>query len=566
MCVLSDVLYINLSCLFILIHIPGLSVYSQEDIKQSKDNFLYAEYYLSNYQYHEALPFYLSVYHCDSLNANINYKMGKCYINIRGLKLKSIPYLERAAKNISTRYIKGKFESDEAPIETLILLGEAYQRNNQLDMALQAYQAYKDMLEAKDKKNIKIAEMKIQSVYVAKQELKDSASYIWINLGSNINSRFSDYNPVVPDNEDLIIFTSFWESADLIFQAYNNNGEWTTPVDITDELGSGGDCYTGALTGNGKELYLIKQGNFNSDIYVSYLTDNKWSVMKKLNKKINSNNQETSISVSPEGDAIYFSSNRPGGEGGFDIYKSLKKNGEWEKPVNLGKTINTPYNEEAPYITGKGKILFFSSEGHKNMGGMDIFYSEPDGYGIWSEPVNLGYPINTTNDDLFFVYSESGETSYFSRFDPNGYGKHDIIKLKVKLRNIIKKNTAYDVADKDDFADLNTTSDDFMTTSAPYMVTPDSNQKYNEKALYNEEIPYYTIQIMALSKPVSTSYFTNLDNVKVHTGDDLINRYTYGKYFGYTLARQYLEEICKLGYTDAFIREINSIPNYNESP
>ncbi len=284
------------------------------------------------------------------MNANINYRIGQCYINIRGEKLRSIPYLERASKNISAQYIEGEFESDVASLEALFLLGESYQRNNQLDKALQTFLDYKDLLQPKDSKNIDKAENKIHSISIAKQEINNPVDIRFLNLGSNINSRFSDYNPVVSGDQNLLVFTSFWESADLILQSNYIDGEWSEPVNITEELGSEGDCYTGAISNDGMQLYLIKQGNYNSDIYVSYNKDNRWTPMQKLNKRINSNDQETSISISTDGNTIYFSSNRPGGEGGFDIYKSEKDNGEWCKPVNLGTVINASYSEDGPGI------------------------------------------------------------------------------------------------------------------------------------------------------------------------------------------------------------------------
>ena len=398
--------------LCMLLQLFVMTSYSQDNDKKLKDNFLYGEYYLTNRLYRDALPFFLSMYQRHSLNANINYKIGKCYINIRGEKLNSIPYLETASKNITTKYIENKLETERAPIEALMLLGEAYQRNNELNKALQTYHDYKDYLKPKQKEDLAKINLKIQTIETAKQEMDNALDLKIINLGSDINSRFSDYNPLVSVNDSILIFTSFWESADLILRSYKLNGKCTKPLDINQELGSDGDCYTSAISSDAKELYLVKQGNYNSDIYVSYFVDGKWSFMQKLNKKVNSSAHETSISISTDGNTIYFSSNRAGGAGGFDIYKSEKKSGDWCNPENLGKTINTKYNEEAPFISDDGKMLFFSSEGHRNMGGMDIFYSTLNSEGQWDEPVNMGCPVNTTNDDIFVSLANKGKTLY----------------------------------------------------------------------------------------------------------------------------------------------------------
>ena len=272
--------------------------------------------------------------------------------------------------------------------------------------------------------------------------------------------------------------------------------------------------------------------------------------MHKLNKKINSNDQETSLSLSVDGSTMYFSSNRPGGLGGMDIYKSVKKKGEWCKPENLGNTINTDYNEEAPCILSNYNILLFSSEGHNNMGGMDIFCSQLKDDGTWSEPKNLGSPINTTDDDLFLWYVEEGDILYFSKFDATGYGKHDIFKLETNIEKItsesaMAENVTYNEALIDN------------ASESSLIVCGDENP--------HDDIPYYTIQIMALKKPVSTGYFNNLDSVQVYKCNDLINRYTYGKFYGFTEAKKHLEKVHSLGYSDAFIRELNSILNYDES-
>jgi hypothetical protein len=551
-------------------HISLLGTYSQDNDRQSKDNYYYGKYYLSHHQYSEALPFFQSVLDADSLNANINYKIGKCYINIRGEKLKSIPYLERASKNITDDYFSDKLENDAAPVEVLLLLGEAYQRNNELGKALNKYYEYIGYLKPKDDKNLAMANLRIQSVATARQEISNTLNVEMINLGDNINSRFSDYNPVVSYNDSVLFYTSFWESADLIFMSHNLNGNWTRPVDITSEIGSPGDCYTSSISGNGKELYLIKQGNYNSDICVSYFQDGKWTAMQKLGKKVNSNDHETSVSVTYDGNILYFSSNRPGGKGGFDLYKSEKHNGEWSKPVNLGNTINTKYNEEAPCISQDGTLLLFSSEGHRNMGGMDIFVSDLNQKGEWTEPLNLGCPFNTTNDDIFIATVNKEKTMYISKYAPEGYGKHDILRIEMPIDEIIKKKMAdmlHDsgsISGEQEYIAQYDEPEDKTTEKTPLSDTIRTAEVKDTLPDYKPDIPYYTIQVMALKKPAYAGSFKNLPDIKVTKGDDAFHRYTHGIYLGYTIAKQELEKVHKLGYSDAFVREINSISNFYE--
>ena len=133
--------------------------------------------------------------------------------------------------------------------------------------------------------------------------------------------------------------------------------------------------------------------------------------------------------VFPDNNTIFFSSDRPGGYGGKDIYFMKKlSNGKWGTPFNLGPIINTPYNEDAPFVHPLNNTLFFSSEGHKNMGGFDIFKSNFSEEGNFTEPENLGCPINTSDDDIFFVLNKDGTVGYFSSEREGGFGSQDIYK------------------------------------------------------------------------------------------------------------------------------------------
>ena len=169
----------------------------------------------------------------------------------------------------------------------------------------------------------------------------------------------------------------------------------------------------------------------DGNIYMSYKEGNRWTGIKKC-RKICSRDNETHASVSPDGNTIYFTSNMSDGKGGLDIYMAKRKdNGKWDKPVNLGENINTPFDEETPYICQDGKTLYFSSEGHNSIGGFDIFYSKMDENGEWSVPLNIGYPLNTTNDDMGFVPVNNGKSGYMALIEPDGYGKKDIYKIDI---------------------------------------------------------------------------------------------------------------------------------------
>jgi len=199
------------------------------------------------------------------------------------------------------------------------------------------------------------------------------------------------------------------------------------------------DAATG-LSADGEKLlsYHTSPDHVHGHIYESTLQNGKWSAPVLLDANVNSADYiETSACYSPDGEMIFFSSNRPGGFGGKDLY-SVKKlpNGKWAKPFNLGPTINTEYNEDAPFVHPSDNILFFSSEGHKNMGGYDVFKAKYDEAEKFTVPENLGFPINTVDDDIFFVLNTDASMGYFSSQREGGFGSHDIYSVYFSDNNI----------------------------------------------------------------------------------------------------------------------------------
>jgi hypothetical protein len=168
-------------------------------------------------------------------------------------------------------------------------------------------------------------------------------------------------------------------------------------------------------------------------ILVSKLEDGNWTEPKPIDFPIFENNSVvTSLTISQDMNTIYFASNREGGYGGKDIYRITRMpDSTWSKPMNLGPTINTPYDEESPFIHPDGVTLYFPSQGHKNMGWFDIFYSIKDENGNWSAPENLGLPINSVLDDLYFIATFDGKTFYLSSNRDEGNGSMDIYKGEI---------------------------------------------------------------------------------------------------------------------------------------
>jgi outer membrane protein OmpA-like peptidoglycan-associated protein len=185
------------------------------------------------------------------------------------------------------------------------------------------------------------------------------------------------------------------------------------------------------LSADGQKFLIYKDVN-RGDVFISELEGTEWSKPDRLNKNINTDYHESSSCFSPDGNTIYFVSDKPeGGLGGRDIYKATKDlKGRWSESINLGNVINTSLDEEGVFLHPDGKTLYFSSKGHSSMGGYDVFKSVLDEQTqTWSEPQNIGYPVNTTDDDVFFTVSASGKHAYYSSIRPGGYGEKDVYRI-----------------------------------------------------------------------------------------------------------------------------------------
>jgi len=256
------------------------------------------------------------------------------------------------------------------------------------------------------------------------------------NMGDVVNSRSTESNFVVSGDETALVFIQKLAFYDAPLFGEKVDGQWSYPRNLipSGELGPGvdEDIYPVALSYDGSEMILYRSDDFIGDLYSSTFVDGLWTPIQKLNDNINTKYWESHASFTITGDTLYFTSNRKGTIGGLDIYYSVKdQEGEWGVPINLGPTINTRYNEESPVITSDGRTLYFSSYGHFNMGGYDVYYSTRLDNGEWSVPVNAGHPINTTDDDVFFMPVQNGTFAYYPRYLDDTYGRTDIYLLEI---------------------------------------------------------------------------------------------------------------------------------------
>jgi len=381
--------------------------------------------------YAEALPKYLNLIKIYPDNYNFYYRAGQCYLNTPGEKQESISYLETAVQHIDPGYRKGKFNETSAPYDALYLLANAYRINNDLDKALETYNRFLKDVDTEVYDTI-LVRFQIQTCLNAREMMKRPVYVVEKNLGSTINGRFSEYNPVMSADENSLLFTRELQFYDAVFWSVKINGQWTEPVNLTPQLGVDQDYYTSSLSPDGMTLLLYRIDTYDGNIYMSRLEGDTWGHVEKLNGNINTKYWESHATMTGDGKKIYFTSNRRESLGGLDIFVSERDStGDWGPAVNLGPLINTGYNEETPFLANNGHTLFFSSRGHYNMGGYDIFRSDLDASGQWGVPVNLGYPVNTTDDDIFFMPLGTGNRGLMSRFSDDGAGRMDIISYEI---------------------------------------------------------------------------------------------------------------------------------------
>lgn len=407
-------------------------VFSQTE--EDRVNFLDGEFFFAEEDYAEALVAFRKVYKGEFVNnANLNYLIGSCYLRINGQKDKAIPYLEKATTNISENYTEGSFKEERAPQHSFLLLGNAYRIAENLDKACENYNKYLSLLKENQLYERKYTSQQLENCARAKDAISKPVNLKKENIGNLHNSQFDNYNAVRSGNGKRIAYMSQQRFYDGIFFAELSNGILSNPINITPQVQSDGDQVVTALSYDGNTMYLSKISFDDADIMTSNYVARRWTKSASIGKPINSRYFESHASISTDGKRLYFLSNRKESLGGMDIfYSDLKDDGKsWSDPVNLGPEINTPLNEGSPFISSDGKTLYFSSEGHSNIGGYDLFHSKLDENNNWTTAIAFPYPLNTTDDDIFFFPFDDGVSGYISRIEADGLGGEDIYSVSI---------------------------------------------------------------------------------------------------------------------------------------
>ncbi|OQY02813.1 MAG: hypothetical protein B6I20_06425 [Bacteroidetes bacterium 4572_117] len=367
-------------------------------------------------------------------NAGLNFKVGYSFMNTALRKSESIPYLEKAYEIYSKRKTNSK-----SAFETKFYLGMAYRKNYEFKKAIALLTELKKTSTNNELHNA--IDNEILQCQNGEKLMKNPVKVQVTNLGVSLNSSYSDHCPIVSADESVMIFTSRREPSasketgvdgqynEDIYISYNENGKWQKPKSISININTEAHEASIGLSPDGQQLFIYSEVD-NGTILTSFLRGDEWSKPKRLGGNINTRSRETHASLSVDGKFLYFTSDRPGGSGGLDIYVSEKnRDGTWGKAKNLGPSINTEFDEEGPFIHHDGITLYFSSKGHETMGGYDIFSASINGFGTWTKPQNLGYPVNTTDDDAFFAITADGKRAYFSSYREDGLGGSDIYMM-----------------------------------------------------------------------------------------------------------------------------------------
>ncbi len=395
-----------------------------------------AEFYFSEKNYTRALPLFLIIDEAHPEEHYFKYMAGQCCISIDLERKNAIKYLTDI-ENTENAYIKRNI---------FLYLGKAYHINNEYERAIDYFN--KQLAVTTSVADQLLIKQYIEQCKNGEKILKDKIVLEVHNIGSEINSSASEYVPLITSDGSVIIFTyrgsrslgglmDYKLKADLdgiyyedIFISNNVGGHWLYPTGIADNINTKGHDASIAFSSDGQTLFIFKSTpKDNGDIFVSKLVGDLWSDPVRLGKNINTEFWEGSCSLSSDEMTLYFSSERPGGIGGKDLWVSQWENGDWGVPKNLGPSINTPYNDDAPFIHPDGVTLFFSSEGHNSMGGYDIMFSKFQKDDTWSTPENIGMPINSAGDERYYVLSADGESGFFSSDREGGFGEQDIYRV-----------------------------------------------------------------------------------------------------------------------------------------
>lgn len=497
----------------------------------------------TSYEYDEtedALKLFLQADLLSPQDPHINYMIGICY-HKTGQGVKGLSYLEAAKK------------AGNDGIALQYYLGLSYHLSHRFDEAIAALQEFIGKAKGADPQMTATAKKTIEYCTNGKLLVRDPVKVKIKNLGPNINSKYPDYVPAISADETVLLFTSRRENStggmladdghyfEDIYISHRTDTTWSK----AEKLGNGINTPTHdgcvGISPDGHEMYIYKvaKGQTYGDLYVSDLVGDQWSLPRSMGSNINSEYWEPSGSITANEEVFFFTSNRKGGTGGTDIYMSKRQpNGQWGKAMLLGPKINTQYDEDSPFIHADGKTLYFSSKGHNSMGGYDIFSCviNVETGEVVEAPKNIGYPINTADDDIFFVWSADNKRGYFSSSREGGYGEKDLYVLERDEGNaalVVLKGTIKECKDQQPIGSTIIVTDNATskpigvynsnTSSGKYTVILPAGKNYGIAV----EAPGYLFYSKNIDVPLLNTYLEIKDTIcleKIEIGTTIVLR------------------------------------------
>ncbi len=417
------------------------SIFSQS--KYEIYTFEDAEFFYAAEAYRDALSLYLQLYKGKYKNNPIVlYKIGICYLSLPGEKNKAIEFLEKASEKANSKFKRYSLTEPFAPIDTWLYLGNAYRIDLKLDKAIEAYNQFLKLSPPNKNNEINIiwAEKQIEACNRAREAIKKPLEITITPFGKPLGNKNNEINPVITHKEDLMIYCIQQKFTNIIYKIEKKNNKWNTPQTLNSMVMSDGNLFPVCISNDGKTLLLNYVDLDKSNIYQSQWNGKRFTPAIPF-KEINSKYGESHACISSDNKIIYFTSNRPTSKGGLDIFyiEKITEN-TWSIPKNIGGPINTEFNEETPFLSITGDTLYFSSQGHSSIGGFDIFYSIRQSNETWSEPFNLGYPVNTTDDDLFYV-PINAHSGYQSRYSKE---TKSLQIVKITINTVLEKDQPYE--------------------------------------------------------------------------------------------------------------------------
>lgn len=629
--------------------LPLQFIAAQSSDRQMNREFSQAVGLAEDKAYDEAIDLFKHMLKTDPEDVDVLYNLGHCYLNTSNGPDTAIVYFEKAYGLLAEEE-----RITNLGVDIQLSIGKSHQLMLQPKQAIPIYERLIEQLPPEDEELILETRREIEICENA-IELMNSPVVLKVhNLGENINTKYDDHSPLISADETLLLYTSRRSSsysekmpdgqyAERIYSSSIKNEDWTKSKSLKELFRKPGHEAGVCLSSDGQELYIYRNDIDGPNIYLSLYDGSTWAEPVKLPNPINTKFAETHASVSPDKSVLYFTSDRPGGFGGLDIYRCrLLPNGQWGKPQNLGSDINTQYDEETPIIHPDGRTLYFSSEGHNSMGQYDIFYSHSLADSTWSVPQNMGYPINTPDDDFFFVPTTTQNVAYYasSKYEDNmggsdiylieyeepeinrlavfkgtvnstddapienvrvhvtkandnsaagvyrphpGTGKYVLIleaegQYKIRYAGEGFEETQTEVMVTREMAykkrnETNKLDDVTLIALAVPEKTPETGTQLTDQSTtskgqvldVSDGIPFYTVQILSLKKPVkSYSIFKDLeqDAITVYKCKDGFFRYSYGTFKGFKASMKGKDKVLNTGlWQDAFIRDIKQ---YND--